>query len=397
MTKKLLCWLIVTCSIVIRLVDTGLAIAQVAETSQAGAVTDFVVFWAPSRLLLRGGNPFSPAEVFELQRQIGFSGSKPDLMWNPPWTLSFVLPFGAMDFSMSHFVWLLAQAFFIVISAAKLGEIYGQSKHNSKLRWMITLTLVPTWLVLIIGQISPLVLLGATGFLYFEKTNRPFWAGASSALIAVKPHLMYLFWIAVLFWTLRQRRWQVAFGGILAIATTAAIPAIIDPEIYSQFIDMYRFPGRTTPFELPAPSLGSLLTLYVPHGNTPIQFLPPMVGVLWFLWHWQRHKTDWRWSEQLPLMILVSLTLSAYAWTYDLVVLLPAVFHGVTILDSQNRRWQNNPIVLLYLGINATYFVSKLIITTDIFYFWLAPAFLATYLTLRADRAKGRIASVFRS
>jgi len=366
------------------MLDQSSALASSHGASSPSIVTDFVDFWAAARLLLNGGNPFSPTEVLELQRSVGLVESKPLLMWNPPWTLSFVLPFGAMDFQVSQFFWLLLHVFFILLSAQKLWAIYSHVERKSYLPWIAVLTFIPAWFVLIIGQISALILLGIVGFLYFERKNQLFLAGVSTVLISVKPHLVYLFWIGLIVWIWKQRRWRAAFGAIVAGLIVAVIPMIIDPAVYSQFIEMYRFPGRSTPLELPAPSLGSLLTLYVPHGNVPIQFLPPLAGTLWFLWYGQRHKENWDWSEQMPIMILVSITLSAYAWTYDQVILLPAVFHGLALVNRQSSQWYKNGFVILYGGINACYFVAKLFITTDSYYFWLAPAFLLTYVGLGA-------------
>jgi hypothetical protein len=117
------------------------------------------------------------------------------------------------------------------------------------------------------GNISPLILLGIIGFLYFEKRNQLFLAGASTAIVSVKAHLLYLFWVGFILWIWKHRRWRVAFGAITAGLVAAVIPVIFDPWVYYEFIHMYRFPGRSTPFELPAPSLGSLLTLYLPHGK----------------------------------------------------------------------------------------------------------------------------------
>ena len=237
-------------------------------------------------------------------------------------------------------------------------------------------------MVLIIGQISPLILLGIVGFLHL-KGKAALLGGISTVLISVKPHLFFLFWVGLILWIWKERRWRVAFGAIAMGLTVAIIPSIIDPKVYEQFFDMYRFPGRSTPFELPAPSLGTLLTLYVPHGNMPIQFLPPALATLWFLWHWQHHKENWNWAEQAPMMLLVSLTLSAYAWTYDQVILLPAVIHGLALVNQQFSPWYKSGIVLIYGGINACYLVAKLLVTTDSYYFWLAPAFLLTYFGLR--------------
>src|SRR6266545_3516826 len=187
--------------------DSSFALGALSGVSNAVPATDYAAFWAGSRLLINGGNPYSPVEVFELQRSVGISASKPLLMWSPPWTLSFVLPFGAMDVLFSQFSWLLLHVFLILVSARKLWVIYGQSERNSYLPWIVTLTFIPVWFVLILGQISPLILLGIVGFLHFEKKKSCFLAGVSTTLIAVKPHLVYLFWIGLILWTWNQRRW----------------------------------------------------------------------------------------------------------------------------------------------------------------------------------------------
>lgn len=374
--------------------DQAIVFAESHGVPSTGALTDFVSFWASSRLLINGGNPFSPAEVLELQRAVGLSEAKPLLIWHPPWALSFMLPVGAMDFRVSQFCWLLMNVFFILLSAQKLWTIYNQTAVNSYAPWIAAFTLIPTWMVLIIGQMSPLVLLGIVGFLHFERKNQLFLAGISTVIISLKPHLFYLFWLGLMLWVWKEHRWRVAFGAIVAGLIAAIIPAIIDPAVYQQYIDMYRFPGQSTPFELPAPSLGSLLTRYVPHGNMPIQFLPPLLGTFWFLWHWQNHKENWHWPEQAPMMILVSLTLSAYAWTYDQVILLPAVIHGLAILNQQRSSWYKSGIVLLYGGINGCYLVAKLMVTTDSYFFWLAPAFLLTYFGLRVVSTRSTAAAL---
>jgi hypothetical protein len=73
--------------------------------------------------------------------------------------------------------------------------------------------------------------------------------------------------------------------------------------------------------------------------------------------------------------------MSAYAWTYDLVILLPAVIQALVIVRGKTARWYKSPFVLSYCGINLAYFIAKAFVTTtDIYYFWLAPAFLLTYL-----------------
>jgi hypothetical protein len=40
-------------------------------------------------------------------------------------------------------------------------------------------------------------------------------------------------------------------------------------------------------------------------------------GVGWFLLYWRRYQSNWVWAEQLPLIILVSVTTGSFAWSFD--------------------------------------------------------------------------------
>jgi hypothetical protein len=172
-------------------------------------------------------------------------------------------------------------------------------------------------------------------------------------------------------------------GAIVAISILAAVPAVINPAVYLQFVEMYRNPGQATPFELPAPSLGSFLNLAVPQKSLLIQFLPPIAGVLWFVWHWRHHRDRWNWPEQMPLILLVSVSTSAYAWTYDYVILLPAVVQALVSITRKGAVWYKTRAALSYGLINGLYLILKFVLVSDYYYFWLAPAFLLTYLTVR--------------
>ena len=55
-------------------------------------VNDSLQYWAAARLLIMCGNPYSTDEMLELQRSVGWHDPFPLMMWNPPWTLSIVLP-----------------------------------------------------------------------------------------------------------------------------------------------------------------------------------------------------------------------------------------------------------------------------------------------------------------
>ena len=132
-------------------------------------VRDFVEYWSASRLLLSGGNPYAPKELLALQQAVGWRDAVPLIMWNPPWTLSLLLPFGLLEFGLSQFVWLLGHVLAVLISVHLLWRVYGDSPNGLRLSWLLAFTFIPTVFVLILGQITPLVLAGIAAFIFLEK------------------------------------------------------------------------------------------------------------------------------------------------------------------------------------------------------------------------------------
>ena len=70
-------------------------------------VDDFVQYWSAGRLQLQGRNPYSPELLLQVQRAAGRTGDRPLMMWNPPWTLFFVMPFAAVSHPVARLLWLL--------------------------------------------------------------------------------------------------------------------------------------------------------------------------------------------------------------------------------------------------------------------------------------------------
>ena len=60
-------------------------------------------------------------------------------------------------------------------------------------------------------------------FLLLEK-KRPAWAGVSLILLAAKPHLVYLFWLTFLWWSVEQKRWKT-LAACLGTVVVAAVVA----------------------------------------------------------------------------------------------------------------------------------------------------------------------------
>ena len=345
---------------------------------------DFVEYWAVARLFVSGGNPYAPAELFKTQQAIGWTEPAALLMWNPPWTLSFIWPLGLLDYDTAQFVWFLAHTLIIFIGAQMLWRLYAGSARDSRRALIAVVTFAPVYFVLLLGQIGPLILLGLVAFL--PAVQRRWWslAGASLTLVAIKPHLLYLIWLALLMWILKERRWRAVFGMAAGGGVVAAFPLFLDREIYFQYLAMYSSVGVVRPQEWATPSLGSLFGAIFGIRGMWIRWLPGIAGVIWFFW-WRRSYSDhWDWPERLPLLLLVSVATASFVWTFDLVVLLPALVQCAVWLTHHDRYGQHKALLSFYLTTNALLLVGKLYLRNDLWYFWAAPTFLTLYLCLRA-------------
>jgi hypothetical protein len=345
------------------------------------AVNDFVEYWAAAHLLLTGNNPYSPEQLFAVQQAAGWTEESPLLMWNPPWTLSFILPFGLVRYPTGKLLWLILNFAIVVICAHWTWRLYDGAIQHYWLAWLVSFTFLPTVVVLIMGQITPFILLGVVSFLYLEK-HAQWWAGACLALIAMKPQLLYLFWLALLLWVMDQRRWTVLLGAGLAIAAATIIPLIFNPNTLVEYVELYKLANQL-PFDWATPTLGTLLSLTFGLQRYWLNFLPTIGGILWFLVYWRRRRAMWNWANEIPLLILVSLATTPHAFSYDQVILLPVLIQtSVWILKSRQLLVASLG-VMVHLIINGIALFLNISRVWDFWYIWMVPTLLLGYLSLK--------------
>jgi hypothetical protein len=348
-------------------------------------INDFVEYWAAAKLLLSGGNPYSPEDLLETQREIGWSQAEPLMMWNPPWTLSFTFPFGWVDYDTAQFAWFLLHALVVFVGAQVLWRIYGGDSQKSRYAWLSVLTFAPAYFVLLLGQIGPLILLGLLGFLIFARKSAWGLAGASMTLVSVKPHLLYLLWLALFLWLANERQWKFLVGLIFAGATVISIPLLFNAGIYSGYVELIGTDIVSRPLDWATPSLGTVFGEFLAIHDMWVRWLPSAAGGLWFLWYWSRHADGWNWISELPLLLLVSVATASFAWTFDYIVLLPAVIQCAVWAARSERKPQRRLVIGIHLAFAAVLIVAKVFVRNDFWYFWVAPAFLLFYLYSRAS------------
>jgi hypothetical protein len=293
----------------------------------------------------------------------------------PPWALPIILPLGyAESYPNAWLAWVVLLAAAVVLSTRWLSSVYAVDQEFKKAQILLPFTFIPCLVCLKYAQIAPLLLLGAAGFLFFSSRKLPILAGMFLALTSFKPHLVYLVWLAVLFDAVRQRSWKVLTGAFSAIGLLTAVAAAIDHKVIGEYRESARL------FALYPSAGGAILRQAFAHNYALLQFVPPVFGLAWFIYYWQRHRRSWDWRQQMPLILAVSMLTTAYGWAFDdtlLVVVLLALF----------SRWAGRipkGAILLFSALNVALLVLLMLAvkipTAAAIAFLLAPAVALLFL-----------------
>jgi hypothetical protein len=335
---------------------------------------DFIEYWAAADLTLAGGNPYDPAQLLPLQQANGRDTADAVMMWNPPWALAVVLPLGLFPAREAQLLWLAVNLAAAGFCGDRLWRLFGGSPDRRWVGWAVVLAALPTAFALQSGQVGPLLLLGAVLFLECERRGWHYAAGAATVLLAVKPHLAYLVWVAILCRAVATGNWRTVLGGAVAGLVCSAVPLAWNPHVWHHYLDAL---GNRPPAQWRSPTLGTVLRLAFGEGRFGLQFLPVAAGLGWFARHWARHRRDWDWGEQFPLLLLVSFVTAPYgAWPFDMVLLLPAAVR----LAARGHT----AAVAGLVAVNAGCLALNLAGAASFWFLWVSPAVLLLYLA--ADR-----------
>jgi hypothetical protein len=296
----------------------------VAFGSQAGEkapprIDDFIEYWASGRLTLEGSNPYDPKEMLRVERLVDSSMPLTIMMWNPPWTMSLVMPFSLLDYRTASILWLLMHMFIVMASGGWLWHYYGGKTETACLVGLGALLFPPGLIALGNGQITPFALGGFCAFLFMQERGRYIPAGVAASLTLIKPHLVYIVWGAILLWSIQRKQWGIVIGAVLGTAGLMVAPLLLNPHICHQYLAaVMNYP----PDYYLSPTLGSLLRLVIGWEKWWPQFFPNLIGIAWLTWYWIPRRHGWKWKNDLPVILTVSMLTSAFGWLFDLVLFL---------------------------------------------------------------------------
>lgn len=296
---------------------------------------DLIEYWSSAKLLLQHSNAYSPVGVFSLEKSQGFSPSSPLVMLNPPWALFLILPLGFGGPHVALYLWTIA-AFGCVLAFLRLLEV--PSKNS-----VLALFFAPVLASICSGQSSPFLLLGFALFLRFYR-SRPFWAGASLLLMAVKPHLFLVFWAVLLVDELSHRRFRIFAGFAAALAAASLFPMAFDPRIWRHYVETVRSAALN---HAQFPTLSMLFRMLINANAVWLLLVPSGAAILWALWYYARNRNVWDWRSHGMLLMLVTILVSPYGFFTDQIVLLPSI--AFALLMPERRKYS----IPILIAINA--------------------------------------------
>jgi hypothetical protein len=176
-----------------------LGIFMIFQLSNHLKVNDFIEYWSSSRIIIHGGNPYSPDDLLVVQKEGGLNVEQPTIMYNPPWLLPILIPFGYFSRPNGQVLWLLTQIAVLIFCSNSIWKLYAGKINHQWIGWIATFTFgAVIAAVLFQGQISPLILMGLVGFLaYAEKPGKEWLSGVFAVLITMKPQVVYLFILGI--------------------------------------------------------------------------------------------------------------------------------------------------------------------------------------------------------
>ncbi len=330
---------------------------------------DFVVFWATGQQLVHRTNPYDGDALMRIERAAGLSFPEGAMfMRNPPWSLPLTLPLGFIGMRAGALVWSLALLASLVISVRLLWRLHG--RPGSYLHWL-GISFAPALICLVMGQTSLFALLGYVLFLDLHR-ERPFLAGISLWLCALKPQLFLVFGVVLLAWILLSKSYKILAGAVVAMAASCVAVYCIDPAVWIDYARMLRTSGAATAH---VPCLSVALRLWLSPQTVGLTWLPAALGCAWgMVYFWPRRQV-WDWMKHGNLLMLVSLLTAPYSWVYDEGLAIPALLHGAYL-----TRYRYLPVLLAFASVLIEAELLGGVKLSSTFYLWTAPAWLAWYL-----------------
>jgi hypothetical protein len=238
--------------------------------------------------------------------QIGFDAQVTEkdpipIILNPPWVVILKMLFIILGYPISRLVWLMFSIGSIILSTQLLWRSFNSTHRQLWIDWTIIVLYKSSIWMLRVGQFLTPALLAITLLLYFTILQINTWAtGIALALVTIKPQVIIIFLLALLFWIIEQRLWKILVSSSAYVLLLTLIALIFNQQIIYQYIAMLN--ASFIP-DLATPTIGSYLRfIWLGTEKYWLQILPIILGLIGFIYYLNKKHKTWSWTTPAILV-----------------------------------------------------------------------------------------------
>ncbi len=339
------------------------AAALLGSQGSFGKLSDFPEYYSVARMIREGHGSqiYVLDKLFEAQHQdfpqlesrgIGY--------YIPPFATPLITPLGFLPPMQSYLLFLLSSIASLIASVIILGKHF-KLKASSKI-WLATLLCAsaPAFESLKIAQLAPYLLLSLSCTLCFLSKKNDIAAGASLAIMLLKPQELF----PLLVYGLFSRRFKLIASTVLCGSILLLISvAMIGFDGYSNYFLLLKDSATHTQFmqpELGATVRGQLLRIpFLEQSSVNLMSTIVLVVALAKIAYEAWRKRNLNFEEGLlQLALPVGLVTALHCHDYDLLLLLPYILSMFCRSDrSKTAEAARGFLIILCLFLSTPVFV----------------------------------------
>ncbi|MCB0339782.1 MAG: DUF2029 domain-containing protein, partial [Bdellovibrionales bacterium] len=319
--------------------------------------TDLLEYWSAARALLLNQNPYDASVIGAIQRNIHQNSRETILMWNPPLIFPFILPIALIPFKWALIGWFNLTILSFLYSIDRCARIFSwklpisvSDLRRRPLTLLALLSFPPLIINLSLGQISPLLLIGITFFLFwYSNQQKQLFSGLALSLTLIKPHILFLVYIGVFYSALKTKRFRVVLGFVGGGILLCLIPMAFAPAIYTQYFAAISAP----PIYWQTPTLGSWLQFFTSIHSIEIRTAPSLLAIIGYVAFLVLRRPDSLTLTHFIILLPLSVVTSPYSWLFDQLLLLPTLIWMLSIedLNPNASRLRCGLLLISHVGI----------------------------------------------
>ncbi len=297
---------------------------------------DWIAYWGVPHLLLRGKGFFDITALADLQSSVGypqFDHFPVMRLWNPPPLIALLLPFGGLDMTSAALLWIALSSWSYMLAALLFNQTLARPLPKM-VAVGLALLFVPFFMVIATGQLSSFIAACLVFTWYLQRKERHAAAGILIVPLLLKPHLVSLAAVLLVWQAWRRRAWPFFLSAAACLLLLVLVSFLVDPR----WLTGWRAQGPPLLWLTQAPF--DVFQFFTKAPNW-LQFIGIALVGPWFLWHHRAVPTiD---PQLLAKTLLVSILIAPYGYNFDTTMLLP------TALFIGSQLWQRNQKALLAL------------------------------------------------